>query len=517
MKFNLSNVLALVAAGLYYLPTVSAIQAQCSSHPDPHYTTLGGVSIDYHGGCDTVFVKNSALDLEVHLRTIAVPGFSFISAVGIKCGPDFLTIDTTTAGALSFTSLNGHPLSSTNPNPGSYVYQLTLPNGQYVRVTEWYDSLSIIVQADSSHFTNSEGMCGSIGVSAIVDRNGVPIPGGINAGQLWGDAWAVSNPLHGDTEFMVGGPITCGPAIPYTSPPSGCLCVDQGGVPLPDPAGLGCGPGGVGGDCDPLCFEAHAPGDHHGACVTQDQITAACADITDPVQQAECEFDVQMSGDTAWAKAPFYSGEPVVPLDDHRCLKQGDSRPCEEKGGRCVYECVTDDDFLCDTELCSSVESFLRAPTDTPCACKLPRDDTCPDDPGPVDPIKDPITFPDLQVDVPIVNPNELPCIDFDDGTANGFAPCPGHFDNIVVTPYPPSDDPTDPDSNPSGYVHLTDTAGSSLACGTGDAYTGNWNFVCDEGCHEFCFDFKVFYDGCTSKLVYLNQENCCFALRSCT
>ncbi|KAL7524956.1 hypothetical protein ACHAXR_003566 [Thalassiosira sp. AJA248-18] len=101
-------------------------------------------------------------------------------------------------------------------------------------------------------------------------------------------------------------------------------------------------------------------------------------------------------------------------------------------------------------------------------------------------------------------------CLKFNDSTdTQGFAPCPGIYDNIYVNPSdsispydgaPYNDDTSNPLSGDK-YLHVRDGSGGSLACGTGADYTGDWSSFT---CHDLCFDVKLFHDGC-----YANISGC--------
>ncbi len=82
-------------------------------------------------------------------------------------------------------------------------------------------------------------------------------------------------------------------------------------------------------------------------------------------------------------------------------------------------------------------------------------------------------------------------CVDFSDQTTAGFAPCPT-APNIQVTTAQPG---------PSGaatdfYLRLRDLSGSSVACGPGIC-GGNWAEYAQGNCGAFCFDIRLFNDGC--------------------
>lgn len=89
---------------------------------------------------------------------------------------------------------------------------------------------------------------------------------------------------------------------------------------------------------------------------------------------------------------------------------------------------------------------------------------------------------------------NEPCCIDFNDGTTNGFGPCPT-APQITVTTATPG-----PSGNASDfYLRLRDLSGSSLACGA--ACIGDWVAMADGPCGAFCFDFRLFEDGCVPSI----------------
>ena len=92
-------------------------------------------------------------------------------------------------------------------------------------------------------------------------------------------------------------------------------------------------------------------------------------------------------------------------------------------------------------------------------------------------------------------------CIKFnEDGDQEGFAPCPGHYNNVLVRSSPnPSITNIDPDLNSldtSVFLHVQDTSGASLACGTGSDYTGDWSPIVDKRCYELCYDANLLHDG---------------------
>ena len=85
---------------------------------------------------------------------------------------------------------------------------------------------------------------------------------------------------------------------------------------------------------------------------------------------------------------------------------------------------------------------------------------------------------------------NEPCCIDFNDGTTNGFGPCPFAPNITVTTATPgPSGDASD------FYLRLRDLSNASLACGA--VCTGDWVEMAGGACGAFCFDFRLFEDGC--------------------
>ena len=102
-------------------------------------------------------------------------------------------------------------------------------------------------------------------------------------------------------------------------------------------------------------------------------------------------------------------------------------------------------------------------------------------------------------------SPSFMPefCVKFNDpADLEGFAPCPGVYENIVVRSSTSitSDDPINPLSN-DHYLHLQDRANGSLACGTDPSYTGNWTaWTGDLVCHELCFDVALLFDTCNKE-----------------
>ncbi|KAL7517067.1 hypothetical protein ACHAWX_002020 [Stephanocyclus meneghinianus] len=87
-------------------------------------------------------------------------------------------------------------------------------------------------------------------------------------------------------------------------------------------------------------------------------------------------------------------------------------------------------------------------------------------------------------------------CVKFNDpADTDGFDKCPGIYDNIDLNNFG-TDDPVNP-LTMDNILHLTDRSGGSLACGTGNDYTGDWTALSKSTCNELCFDVKLFYDGC--------------------
>ena len=87
-------------------------------------------------------------------------------------------------------------------------------------------------------------------------------------------------------------------------------------------------------------------------------------------------------------------------------------------------------------------------------------------------------------------------CVKFNDpADTEGFDKCPGIYDNIDLNNFG-TDDPVNP-LTMDNILHLTDRSGGSLACGTGNDYTGDWTALSKSTCNELCFDVKLFYDGC--------------------
>ncbi|MDY7107991.1 MAG: hypothetical protein SYC29_05075 [Planctomycetota bacterium] len=87
--------------------------------------------------------------------------------------------------------------------------------------------------------------------------------------------------------------------------------------------------------------------------------------------------------------------------------------------------------------------------------------------------------------------PPDLPCcLDFNDQTTMGFAPCPDapNVDVIVNTPGP-SGDPDD------YYLETRDLSGGSRACGP--PCINDWRVAAEDGCGALCWDYIVIEDSC--------------------
>jgi hypothetical protein len=85
-------------------------------------------------------------------------------------------------------------------------------------------------------------------------------------------------------------------------------------------------------------------------------------------------------------------------------------------------------------------------------------------------------------------------CTDFSDSTLHGYGPCP-YQPNVDISLRTPG-----PDGAGDIYLHAEDLPHASLIC-AGPECLGDWSGVATSGCGAFCFDVKVFEDGCRAGL----------------
>lgn len=322
----------------------------CTCNPDPHFRTWDGTYYDYHGGCTLVLVHVPDF-LDVFIETVPVTGYSFISKVGLKVGTSTWDTDETTAPP---TSLNGYPFTETSS--GSGVYELSLDNGQYVRMTSWNGSWSVIVYADESNFGAATGMCGTWSIPGLIDRSGTELANG----NAMGLEWKASADTDDDAFFGFSG--TCEDAISHRTDCGGacdgikpCVCDKDG------KDGKGCG------TCD---F-----GDER--CPTTDAVEKACADTIGDKEKENCIFDIEQTGNLTWAEAPFYIKPQAAALSDSWCDHQGKAK-CEDEheDAQCVFNCVPSENFMCIPGLCEENDT---APDNNSkgkknrCACRVPH------------------------------------------------------------------------------------------------------------------------------------------------
>jgi len=263
----------------------------CHCHDDPHFKTFGGKRYDFHGGCPLVLVQSAFMD--IHIETKVETGYSSIQSVGFRMNmgmddPVFIDKDTNpndipkTFGGYEF-----------NYVAAAQRYELILDDGQYVTVSAWNGKpSSVMVHGLEDSFGDAKGMCGEWGKNDLLDRNGDVM----DNGNLMGAEWKVRNigdfPIPGidsepapkcvPEEFHMGG----GEDKKFCER-NKCLCA----------------PAGADFECGENCQK----------CVTEEEIKTACEAVSD-ADKKNCKFDVKTTGDTEFAKAPFYAEfiPPVV-------------------------------------------------------------------------------------------------------------------------------------------------------------------------------------------------------------
>ena len=160
-----------------------------------------GAKFCHHAVCDLVLVQHKAggqavgNDLDIQIRTRGRTGYSDVKRVAIKIGNnDTLEVDAD-SGLVQPQRLQGSIGSTGNG------YELTLPNGAYVRILDDGESLGVQIRGDSSVFGNSEGLCGSWKDGGINDRDGNAFDISSTTPETilkLAQEWRVDNTLHGD-------------------------------------------------------------------------------------------------------------------------------------------------------------------------------------------------------------------------------------------------------------------------------------------------------------------------------
>lgn len=241
------------------------------------------------------------------------------------------------------TIIDGYLFSHTTEGPYT-VYELSLDDGQFVRVTDLAGlggsgGYGVLVRGKEADFGETTGMCGDWDDSGIIDPQ----------------AWA--------TLYGVG----CSP-----SPSEACCCL----CPM-DPADVPelCGEGfEICGQTDPISIGCEGP------CVDAGEARLLCEDkipedLDDDLKVAlveQCLFDIATTADVTFADAPFYSTVPADPIQDQcqaKVNKNGKSN-CAEKGGVCVVDCEAGDGYQCVPGLC---DETVLTPEGSRCACKRPK------------------------------------------------------------------------------------------------------------------------------------------------
>lgn len=334
-------------------------EGDCHCNPDPHFRTFDRNYYDYHGGCDVVLVKNSLLDL--HIRTVPTVGYAYISHVAMKVGGETLeviadmsptcTIDSTSCTTPPAT-VGGYPV--TVSSVGVYEVNVSLDNGQYVRVLAYANSLSVQVHAHGSDFLSTRGMCGPWGSPDIHLRDG-SIASDPTALAI---DWRVGNDVADPdpTLFSSAGNLECKPALTSQD----CVaenkdgqcpsCQLEGGI---DKEGIHCCPKREG-----------------EVCPTKEAVVAACGDVIDDNLRANCEFDIRITGEVElWTRnSPIYRNVPPPVLPDPRCESEDEmelgedasENRCMFQGGICVSNCVQDLKSRCISELCGRDNCFCK-------------------------------------------------------------------------------------------------------------------------------------------------------------
>jgi hypothetical protein len=302
-------------------------EAYCRVYPDPHFQTWHGGWYDYHGDCDLVLIKSNLLDL--HIRTKGNPGWSGVEYAALGIGSDLLEVQP------SDILLNSVP--TTGGTVGGYTFtvvgdviNIDLYGAQYVEIQRTYSgTLTITALGHGSNFEDATAMCGHWKADLpkeLVGRDGTTVYDKLTENIDFGEEWQVDLSLD--------------PNLFQTPGEPNCTYIN-GTDRIPD-------------------------------------FKNVCADVPEERGLKEnCEFDVETTFDSNWASQPAYVS-PIVADPESQCIEASGS-DCADKGGKCVWRCVTTESF-CDQELCKGKEGFDENEGDVGddvvdgCACEFPRE-----------------------------------------------------------------------------------------------------------------------------------------------
>jgi len=278
----------------------------CHCEPDPHFRTFGGRRYDFHGGCPLVLVQSEFMD--IHIETEVQIGYSSIKKVGLRMGEDDpIVIDKDTNPNDIPKTLDGYDFNYVD---ATQRYELILDDGQYVTVSTWNGLLSVMIHGLEGSFGDAEGMCGKWDNNDLLARNGNPIDtwSEINNGNVMGAEWRVGYGFEDIDMDGIDQARECDDPVFHTGgqwcKDNGCLCGEEEGENR---------------GCD------HTNECKNGKCIDEDAIENACAAVEDKDDKINCKFDVRMTGDIEFGKAPFYKKFIPPVHTPEKCDKSGKS------------------------------------------------------------------------------------------------------------------------------------------------------------------------------------------------
>jgi len=187
---------------------------------DPHITTWGGVTYDFHGECDLVLLENpyfnGGLGMDIHVRSKKMFQWSYISSAALRIGDDIFEVrgnkddvngnsfwingfasDSADIGEaakqekqlLLQHTLSGYPISYAWVTKKQREFTIDLHRSQKIIFKIWNKFVRVdLVGAKASDFGRSLGLMGTYGKGIMVARDRTTI---LNDPEEFGMEWQV--------------------------------------------------------------------------------------------------------------------------------------------------------------------------------------------------------------------------------------------------------------------------------------------------------------------------------------